>query len=76
MQRLKGVFKYKGYDFEFAEWVSRTNNINIHYGWSNEYRVNVAYKVGKKKKLKTLTIRVYNSTCECCGTTTTYEGFP
>lgn len=75
MIRLKGVFKSDGTYWKFAEWAKRTNNVNI-YPESGTYKVNVAYKVGKKKKLKSCTVTIHVSNCECCRGSIDMRGMP
>lgn len=67
---LKGVYKYPGYaeSWHFQEWVKRTNpgiDVQIH----DHYNVSVAYKEGRRRKLKKklISLERVGMGCSCCG---------
>ncbi len=65
---LKGIYKYPGYGdlYGFEQWVKKTNpNIILRIG--TDYKVSMAFKQGKRRKLKKRTVRLSGG-CECCGT--------
>ncbi len=70
MTKLKGIYKDKSSPwtdyYHFAEWVKRTNNIDVVPG--EEYRVQVATKRGRRRRLKSMVavLDVEYPACSCC----------
>lgn len=65
--KLKGVLKNPQFMWfgDFQRWAEKYNpNVKIEVGGT--YRVSVAFKEGKRRKLKKKTIHVWDYTCDCC----------
>lgn len=68
--KLKGVVKVRSHsDYDLREAVNKLLERNGYNFYSHGYyRVSLAFKVGKRWKLKSYRMEVYNKyPCECCG---------
>lgn len=70
MIRLNGIYKEVCREIhEFKEWMEHSNP-EVEFSVHDEYKVKVAYKVGKKRKLKSAIVScedIGSPNCPCCG---------
>ncbi len=74
IQKVKGIFKTDGgyiSSYDFIPWLKKQGVDAIFPAYGGKYKVSLAVKIGKRRKLFKAVVAVDCITCECCGPATT-----